>query len=453
MLHPMSSPEPDPPIEPAEVSVEPAGSSPRWGWGQRVLFRFTFSYLLLFVSTYLLMFFAFAPPFSLIPFLGALASPYLEIWDVLVPWAGRVFFAADASVLPNASGDTTYSYVQVFCFLMLALIATAVWTLLDRRRASYARLHEWLRVYVRFALAFWMIGYGAAKVIPLQVSHPPLDRLLQPFGDASPEGLFWTFMGASFAYTIFAGVGEMLGGLLLVARRTTLLGALVCAVVLLHVVVLNLSYDVPVKLFSIHLLAMALFLAARDLRRLADLLVFNRAVEPVPIRPLFARVPLHRGALVLRSVLVFGLATFLLVRGAVFTQQRSQGPKPPLYGLWTVEEFVVDGQTRPPLFTDETRWQRVVFDEPGVLAILTGNSRQRFDLASVPGPRRLQLTRRFDPDWKSELSYRKLAPDLLAFEGTFDGHAVRARLRRAEVPAFRLTSRGFHWINEYPYSY
>ena len=102
---------------------------------------------------------------------------------------------------------------------------------------------------------------------------------------------------------------------------------------------------------------------------------------------------------------------------------------------------------------DETRWQRVVFDEPGTLAILTGGSRQRFDLDPGPGPRQLQLSRRFDPHWRSELSYQKLAPDLLAIEGRFDGRTVQARLRRTKVPDFRLTSRGFHWINEYPYSY
>ena len=89
-----------------------------------------------------------------------------------MPWVGDEVFHADTSVLPNGSGDTTYNYVQVFCFLMLALAATAVWTFLDRRRPNYARLHEWLRVYVRFALAVTMISYGAIKVIPSQFPSP-----------------------------------------------------------------------------------------------------------------------------------------------------------------------------------------------------------------------------------------------------------------------------------------
>lgn len=56
-------------------------------------------------------------------------------------------------------------------------------------------------------------------------------------------GLLWNFIGASAAYTIFTGVAEVLGGLLLVARRTALLGALVCIGVMSNVVLLNFSYD------------------------------------------------------------------------------------------------------------------------------------------------------------------------------------------------------------------
>ena len=34
----------------------------------------------------------------------------------------------------------------------------------------------------------------------------------------------------------------------------------------------------------------------------------------------------------------------------------------PWYGVWNVTEFTLDGVARPPLTTDELRWQRVVFD-------------------------------------------------------------------------------------------
>jgi hypothetical protein len=77
--------------------------------------------------------------------------------------------------------------------------------------------------------------------------------------------------------------------LLLTARRTTFLGASVSFGVLSHVAVLNFSYDVSVKLFSLHLLAMALFLIAPDLGGIARMFVLNRPADSTLIRPLLCR--------------------------------------------------------------------------------------------------------------------------------------------------------------------
>ncbi|HEX9940752.1 MAG TPA: hypothetical protein VGG03_01950 [Thermoanaerobaculia bacterium] len=428
-----------------EETRELEKAAPAWGAAKRLLFRFVFAYLVLYIFPF---------PLSVIPGVGIVLQPYEKLWNWLVPWVGKHVFRVDITVLPNGSGDTTYNWVQVFCFLILAGVATLVWTLLDRSRTDYARFHQWLRVYVRFWLATVMISYGAAKVIPTQFPSPALDRLLQPIGDSSPMGILWTFMGASAAYTIFSGAAEMLGGLLLIARRTTLLGALVCIGVLTNVVVLNFCYDVPVKLYSCHLLAAAVFLAAPDLRRLADLLVFNRRVEPVEHRPLFKRPWLHRGSLALRTVFVVGFAVLSLYETQQLRKTHLDAPlKPPLSGLWNVDEFAVDGRVRPPLVTDETRWRRVVFRAPETMAVLLmDDSRQRYVFAFDEKKSTVALTKRDDPKWKSAFSLQQTEPGLLALEGTLDGRRIRARLRRVEAPEFRLVSRGFHWINEYPYN-
>ncbi|HET9225635.1 MAG TPA: hypothetical protein VFR31_03145, partial [Thermoanaerobaculia bacterium] len=240
---------------------------------QRALFRFVFCYLVLYNFPF---------PLDKIPVYGQILDEgYMEIWQAVVPWVGEHLLGMQIRFRASGSGDSTYSYVLLLCFLILALTATVIWTLLDRRRTDYARLHEWLRVYVRFALAAAMIVYGAYKIIPSQFGTPFPSELLQPIGESSPMRLLWTFIGASASYTIFTGAAELLGGLLLIARRTTLFGALVCIGVMSNVVMLNLSYDVPVKLYSSHLLLMAVFLAVPDLKRLASLFVWNRRVPPV----------------------------------------------------------------------------------------------------------------------------------------------------------------------------
>ena len=141
-----------------------------------------------------------------------------------------------------------------------------------------------LRTYLRYVLALTMLGYGLHKAgfISTQFTMDGLPneyQLNRTYGDSSPMGLLWTFMAASPAYTFFAGLGEVIGGLLLVFRRTTTLGGLVVSGVMLNVVMMNFCYDVPVKQFSIHLLMMAVFLLLPEFPRIANVLVWNRPTE------------------------------------------------------------------------------------------------------------------------------------------------------------------------------
>jgi hypothetical protein len=411
-------------------------AAPVWSPARRILFRFAFAYLVLYNFPY---------PLIYIPFVDVIVSPYQKLWRALVPWVGAHLFHVAAVFRPTGSGDSTYSYVQVFCFLVAALAVTAVWTLLDRERLHYTRLSAGLRIYIRFALGMAMIDYGTFKVIKSQFPDPPLDRLLQPYGDASPMGLVWTFMGASRTYNIFAGAAEMIGGLLLTVRSTTLLGALVSLGAISNVVALNYFYDVPVKLYSTHLLAMAVFLIVPDLRRLIDMFVLGRRVEPVEIRPLFRRPWMHRGALVLRTLFVLGCTAYALK----ISYENSQLEKSPLHGIWNVDQFEIDGQLRPPLVTDRERWRRVIFHSPGTMAVqLMSDSRERYLLKLENGV--LTLGKRDDPKWKTTFSYAQPKPGLLTLEGTWDGRKIRARLHWEKPPKFLLTSRGFHWINERP---
>ena len=417
---------------------------PGAGIAKRYALRFAFLYFGLSMSPFLV---------SAIPFVDHLAAPYQKLLGAVVPWVGKRVFRVDIAYALSGSGDTMFDWVQAFTFLVLAAGIATIWTLLARRGSEDTRLREWFRVFLRFALATAMIIYGGMKAANSQFPPPSLDRLVQPIGTASPMGLLWTFMGTSQAYATFTGLAELIGGLLLVARRTTLLGALVCAATLSHVLMLNLCYDVPVKLFSFHLLALAVLLIVPDLRRLAGMFLFNRAVEPEGLRPLFTRVWLHRGALVLRTVFAVGLTGLILYSSWQGSQYwRDPALRSPLYGIWEVEELALNGETRPPLLTDASRWRHVIFDSRRFVSILPmDGSRERYRLELDSTARTLTLTKTGDPQWKSEISYERPEPGLLLLHGTFDGQPLHARLRRDDRE-FLLVTRGFHWINERPFN-
>jgi hypothetical protein len=411
-----------------------------WHPFTRTGFRFAFVYLLLFNLPF---------PLSAIPYVSKVGEFYDSIWTWLVPRVARVAFHIEITSEFNGSGDRTFDYVFVATLLLISLAIMVIWTLFDRKRLSYPTLYRWLSVYVRFALGTTMIGYGAYKVISSQFPAPTLDRLMQPYGESSPMGLLWTFMGASEPYTMFVGFAEMIAGILLFPRKTSTLGALMSVAVLSNVVALNFSYDVPVKLYSLHLLAMAIFLLLPDARRLANFFILNRSTEYVRMEPLFRRPLWHRSALVFSSLLLI-LVTGTSLYESYDQRRQYKGERSPLYGVWDVEDFSL-GQ--PTTTSPAQRWSRVIFDSFPRLAVQTPtNPHERFSLQLDQEKRTLTLGKRDDPDWKTVLSYEQVNPDVITLAGKLNGSEMTARLHRSKEQKFLLTDRGFHWINEVPFN-
>jgi uncharacterized membrane protein YphA (DoxX/SURF4 family) len=369
----------------------------------------------------------------------------------VILWVGKHVFGVDITIRPAGSGDTTWNYVQVFCFAVLAAVITVLWSALDRRRLHYRGLNAWLRVAIRFCLAMTMIIYGAVKVIKSQFPDPSLDRLMRSYGDSSPMGLLWTFMGFSEGYNFFAGGGELLGGILLITRRTTLLGALVSLGVMGHVAVLNLCYDVPVKLLSLHLVALAIILILPDVKRLTSFFLLNRAAPPADDPRLFRWRWANVAGGILGVVLLGAFLVWSLKEARDSRNRFAAAERSPFFGIWSVEEFSLDGQNRPLLITDSLRWRRVIFDNPRFIIVqLMNDSRAfyRFQLNEEAGSFELSIGRPEDAQ-SFTFTFERPETDVLQIAGTLAGKKISARLRRSSSEFF-LTKRGFHWINEFP---
>lgn len=382
--------------------------------------------------------------------------------DRLAAWMGeRVFGLGEIDVGFTSSGDRTVHYVKLLVMLAGSIAGALLWTLLDRRRrhsVSSASLWEdrkaaeWLVVAVRFYLIVVMLGYGFAKVFPSQFAPPSLSRLLQPFGDASPMGVLWTAIGYSRAYAAFGGLGEIAGALLLAWRRTTTLGALIIVAVMSNVVMINFSYDVPVKLYSSHLLLMALALVALDWRRIWNVLVLNRPA-PAAVHPPHFATPVARQRALAAKLLILALLIAINVREGLENQRiySRGGAKAPLYGLYDVETFVLDGEVLPPLLTDERRWRNVAFDvrrEVG-LRMMDGSIEKR--TYQVEGANRLSMYRDTEDGTsftRSQWTFKRPSPETLLLEGELDGSPVSLEMRARDPRDFVLLNRGFNWINE-----
>jgi hypothetical protein len=387
--------------------------------------------------------------------MGSWISAVTKFWQVVVPWVGRVIMGLNhpISYVQNGSGDQTFHWIQQWCFLALAFVIAFLWVWFDRRRRYDGLIHEVLRILVRYELAFTMMIYGVGKMNQGQFPAPGADRLVQPYGDSSPMGLLWTFMGYSSAYCLFTGLVESIGGILLLFRRTTTLGALVVTAAMTNVVMLNFCFDVPVKLFSTNLLLFAVFLLAPDLRRLANAFVLNRPTGAVPLVLRWPAPWMARTAAVLKVLVVGALLATTVGMSVQMMRFRNQTSTPDLTGGYAVESFSSDGRIFPPLLNDAARWRTVSFRPFGVLVrTMNSSTVRRFRATNHPTTKTLVLVTT-DSDPKSfVMTYSRSSPDRLRMEGQIDGHALIVDLRRIDEHQFLLVNRGFHWINEVPFN-
>jgi uncharacterized membrane protein YphA (DoxX/SURF4 family) len=417
----------------AETGRTPNAGPPRWSLSLRIAFRFAFSYFLLYCAPF---------PLTWIPY-GELAGQWVEgFWHALVPWVAAhvLHLPRPITIFENGSGDTTYNWVQVGCFLAIAILATVLWSLLDRKRPSYDRLYRWSRLYLRLWLASILCSYGASKVIQLQFPPPLLSTLIVPYAQHSPMGLLWTFMGMSKAYNAFAGSAEMLAGILLLIPRFTTLGALLCVAVMSNVFMLNMSYDVPVKLFSFHLLAAALILAGPDLANMAQFFVFKRAARLTIDRPFFSNRRLNLAGLILQLLFAAFLVGSDLVGDFSYLQNQGAPNHPVLYGVWSVARANVD-------------WKQIVFDDYGVFAAQSREgSMQYYSQKTNAAARSITISGYRDPHAGGVLRFIQTPPNQLRVWGHLGRRPIVAVLHRVDESTFLLTHRGFHWISEHPFN-
>lgn len=424
--------------------VQTVDESRTWRLGTRIAFRFCVVYFGLFCLTFAQITFAFAGV------LAGLLPDGAVIWQqvALQPftgWFGRTVLGVDAVLTPGSgSGDQAAIWVYVACLLTVAVLVTVVWSVLDRRRGQYPRLAAWFTVFLRLCLGGQMLFYGFAKLIPTQMPSPPLAALIEPFGNLSPMAVLWLQVGTSHPYEMALGAVEVVAGALLFVPKTATLGAVVSLAGTGQIFLLNMTYDVPVKILSFHLVLMSALLLAPNARRLVDVVVLGRGVAPERRPALFDSPRRNRLARVGQALLgvwvLIGCVALSLQTWRQFGDGRT---KPDLYGIWQVAEFSVDGTLRPPLLTDDTRWQRVVFDQPGVLTYQLMNG-DLVDVATDTTGGALAV-----PDGGSFTIDR--AGDDLRLVGRWKDEPTTVVLERQPLEDFTLRNRGFHWVQEAPF--
>jgi hypothetical protein len=448
---PESTPELTPfPLDPEAPPPLSVPAPARWSLGTRLAFRFGFSYLMLYALCC-----GNATLWEVIPFH---IGQHLEEWTAwpffhAAQWLGQHLFhltGVGAKLHGTGSGDTILNWIALGVMLAIAILATLIWSVLDYRSTAYPRLFFWFRLTIRVTLGVAMIGYGLAKLFPLQMGPPSLAVLNEPLGNSSPMTMLWTLIGLNPVYEIICGAAEMTAGILILFRRTGLLGELLTAFLTTNIVLYNFCYDVPVKIYAAHLLLMSIALIVPDMPSLFNFFFLHRACKPIdgwakPAR----RYGMRLETLITVVILLLAVLPETFELSKDYSHQlASQRHPAPLTGEWHL------ASTTKPFLTGDGMPLTDLFFEPSGRAMVRTSDGVLWRGGSDLDDKKHTLQLFVNGHDGDPPLYALAQPDpnhlVLTPTGKDAKNDGTLNLTRVPLPThYPLLDRGFHFVNEW----
>ena len=391
-----------------------------------------------------------------IPFIDELGNVYLKGQTWLIGQVGTLLFGIQ-TINGVAGADIPGYYISLLVYVILAIIGTVVWPFVRKKKINHQKLAYWSAVIIRLMIIMVLVIYGVAKVLKSQFPYPMLHEMIMPFGDMYPMDLTWKYMGHSPAYNLFTGLGEVIGALLLIHRRTTLLGACILVAVMSNVLMINLYYDVFIKIRSFHLLLAPLYLIWLDRKRILDFFIFNRPTDSKDLIKPFTNKKLNLARVVLKIVFVSTILIDAYDSASNNIQRRDNSPIPPIYGVYNIEQFIYNKDTIPPLTTDTIRWHKMIFDKSrgrrmAIIMKMDGEL-VYYPLETDTLTQTLTLYASQDSTLRYEFSYNLEEEKSLDLKGTFSNDSIEIKTHFFDVNEMNLRKQGFHWTYSPPHSY
>lgn len=145
--------------------------------------------------------------------------------------------------------------ILLFSSLIFCFIINQKWT------KNFLTVTEYVCVSYIFII---LIKYGLDKIFQAQFPAPEPNILFTRFGNLDKDILFWSTIGTSKIYNMIMGSVELFSGILLLFRRSRFLGLLLAMISFTQIFIINISFDISVKFFSLILLLMSVFLVREN---------------------------------------------------------------------------------------------------------------------------------------------------------------------------------------------
>ena len=259
-----------------------------------------------------------------------------------------------------------------FAFV-IALAGTIIWSYNDRSVTDYNVLYYWLRVIVRYRLAFVLITYGFIKFFPLQMPFPSLSNLHTNYGDYYPWKIYFQTVGIAPRYQSFLGFVEILAAFLIINRRTVTFGVGLIFGFIGNVAVVNGFYDVGEIVTSTFIVLLSVFLFSYDIPRLYRLLIHELPTKGNQFIPNYSNQKLRTLRTTLRSLFLLFVLIFAYKSYDSYAHDPYKVPKTPglsnAHGYYNVKTYVLNNDTISYSLIHPTRWHDVIFEKWSTISV------------------------------------------------------------------------------------
>jgi hypothetical protein len=259
---------------------------------------------------------------------------------------------------------------------LLAVLGSLIWTVLERKSRNYEKLEWILKNILRYYIIIIAFLYGTIKLFAQQMPEPGLSQLATPLGDFLPMRLSWMFFGYSSPYQIFSGVMEMMVAILLLYRRTIPTGLLLGFGVFLNVFILNLCFDIPVKLFSMHLVIYCLYLIVSESQHFVNFFWKNKPTGKLTSYDWVITKKYVRIGRVVFKLLIVSLGVLSLVQCWFWEKQQNEikAQQPIEAGIYSIQNFRKNNVVQNISNDNKLLWKDFIFENDGKGSLNTGDT-------------------------------------------------------------------------------
>jgi hypothetical protein len=331
--------------------------------------------------------------------------------------------------------DSYWAFMASLIFFILAIVISLTWTLFEKGK-SFPVFIKCAYILARYYLAFSLVQYGVAKLDGLQFSILPT-RLVQPVGSTDSFNLYWMSMGVSKSYSFFAGLLETKAGILLLFRRTETLGCVMAIPVLLNVLMINIAYDIWVKLIVFHLLCFGIFILIPDIKRLFKFIILKQSTSlSLTLPPLIKNKNFRWLQYTVKFLFIAYIVFITSIKNDLDALNRiHNSPFQNLVGIFEVKGFSINKSNS----SDPSDWKKLAFNQFNYLQVLLKNdSVSGYVFEPDLANRIVSLKSLSDTAIKVKLHYMETKSNEWLFYGTYKSDSIRFSASKIDMYSLPL---------------